>query len=79
MKKESKKKWFIVFYNYKGKHQEFDIPGSSWDDAESRLQAIKHNSRVEGEIMATIPAAVGWWVPMVTAVRNFFCAAFKSP
>lgn len=69
---------FLIDYHHGGEKWSFDLLATSWNDAEERLRSIKYNAYIEGEVKATIPARVGWWVPLATTIRNLFHWMTKS-
>lgn len=64
-------KIFTCSYRYAGKEWSVDFPATSFEDAEARLSAM-HFGKVDGELVATIPAASGTslYVRAVTWIRN---------
>ena len=51
-------KTYLASYNYAGTKWGIDFPAQSMDDAKARLARISYG-QVDGELMATIPAAAG--------------------
>ncbi len=61
---------YTYSYRYRNTEWVFNLSATSWEDTEARLCAIKENGTVDGCVMATIPVSVGWWVPLLVAIRN---------
>ena len=64
-------KVFTCSYKYKGKSWCVSLPAEGFEDAEARLSAL-HFGRVDGEIVAEIPAnpATGVLVRVASLLRN---------
>lgn len=63
-------KTYLGSYGLDGKQYGFEIEADSFDDARRRLDAIKAWGKIDGELMAKIPAYPGaglfvrflcWW------------------
>lgn len=52
-------KTFLMSYRYKGSEWSFDIPAESFADAEARLNALKHNGSVDGQLYLRVSNS--WW------------------
>ena len=65
---------FTCSYRHDGGEYAFDIHADSHADAERRLGAIKAWGKVDGEVIATIPAFPGasWLTPVICKLRNVF-------
>jgi hypothetical protein len=51
---------YLVSYSYGGHDYVFEIIADSWDEAESRVNAIKYTAEVFGSDAVRIPVAPSW-------------------
>ena len=63
---------FLGRYNYKGRRCAFDLIATDFDDAQARLAAIALGGKIDGQLMAVIPASppAGLFVRLVVFLRN---------
>jgi hypothetical protein len=64
-------KRFLVSYRHDGAQWNIEIPATSFEDAKQRL-GLLHFGKVEGEVVATVPASLGPIAVLYAAVRNLF-------
>lgn len=64
-------KTYLCRYQHKGQQWGFEIKAESQEDAEERLQRIGAWGKVDGELVARIPAVVGPAVPLFVSFRNW--------
>lgn len=69
-------KTFVCSYRYDGGEWTFSIKALDRGDAERRLGVIKGWGRVDGELMAVIPAEIGFIARWSVAIRNWFARPF---
>lgn len=67
-------KTYCISYMHKGSEWGLQIVAEDAEDAQARLRALGFNGHVLGELVATIPGSIGWWVPFLCWVRNLFGA-----
>lgn len=65
---------FVCSYQYAGWEWGLELMAQGFSDAEARLAAVQ-GGKVDGELMAKIPATVGpcgtgWFVRLLTAMQN---------
>lgn len=63
-------KEYVVEYGYRGARWGATIKAASIEDAEARIKAMGTFGRVDGELMATIPAGGGWLVKAFVWLAN---------
>ena len=62
-------------YYYGSRKFSFDLLAEDWDDAEARLNAIKHSGYIEGKLVQELPASTPIWIVRVwCGIRNIFLA-----
>ena len=71
-KKEDGFKDFVCSYGYNCKQWCLTIRAESFADAKSRLDAIGAWGKVDGILIAEIPAALGPFVKLTVWMRGFF-------
>jgi hypothetical protein len=64
-------KHYLVSYRHDDGEWNIDLPAESREDARQRLSKLAMG-RVEGEIVATIPGALGPFAALAVTVRNLF-------
>lgn len=69
-------KRYLVSYRHEGAQWNIELPATDFDDARRRVSQLAL-ARLDGEIIATIPGALGPLAALAAFVRNFF-AAHKS-
>lgn len=62
-------KHFLVSYQLDGAQWNIEIPATSFEDAKRRLGQL-HFGRVEGEVIAKVPGAMGPIAALATWIRN---------
>lgn len=62
-------KRYLVSYRHEGARWNIELPARSFEDADARLRQL-HFAKVDGEVMATIPASVGFLAPLIVWFRN---------
>jgi hypothetical protein len=62
-------KTFLIRYRYDGAEWGFQLPARDFDDAKARLARLSFAS-IDGELMTTLPAAIGPLAALLTGVRN---------
>jgi len=67
---EKPTKKFLTSYHHDGSEWSLTIDAYDWADAESRVKKLGY-LRLDGELMATIPAKLGWLVKITCAIRNW--------
>lgn len=65
---------YMIDYEYEGSKWSFEIPATSFEDAEARLQRAAMFGHVEGQVVMTMPAiGKGTWLPeLVCRIRNWW-------
>lgn len=66
-------KRFLCSYQYEGAQWNVQLHARDLADAEARLARLAWGT-VDGELMAEVPASVGFWVPAWVAIRNWWKA-----
>lgn len=61
---------YCISYQHQGASWGAEIMATDHDDAARRLRAIGTTGVVDGQLMAKVPASVGFWVPLWCWVRN---------
>lgn len=69
-------KRFLVSYRHDGAQWNIEIPATSYEDAEQRLSQLTFG-RVDGEIVAKIPGAMGPIAMLATRIRNLIWGASR--
>lgn len=64
---------FLFSYYHDGAWWDLSIQAYDREDALARHKKLP-NARYDGELMAVIPARVGWIARLVVAIRNAFCS-----
>jgi hypothetical protein len=62
-------KKFLFSYRYQGDEYSFDIPAETQKEAEFRLKQMQ-TAKYDGEVMATVPAELGWLAKLVVWWKN---------
>lgn len=76
-------KTFLLSYRHEGSAWSAQINAASFDDAERRLRSMAMNGKVDGQLIASIPAnafthfPVSILLPIIVGVRNFFARLFR--
>lgn len=65
-------KEYCISYQHNGKVWGLNLLAQDFEDARRRVRAIGTTGVVDGELIAKIPAAVGFWVPLLCWFRNLF-------
>lgn len=60
---------FLVSYTYGGAEWVLELKATDFSDAKARLARLPY-ARVDGELMAKIPAALGPIAVIAAAIRN---------
>ena len=60
---------YLVNYRHDGKLCALALPASDEDDAKRRLSSLLYG-RIQGELVAKIPASLGPLASLLSAVRN---------
>lgn len=68
---DQKFKTYLVSYRHDGAQWNIELPATSQEDAERRLSQLTFG-RVDGEIVAKIPASAGPLVMLLTRLRNLW-------
>lgn len=63
-------KRFVCRYHHDGAWWSVVIDAYDWADAEARARRL--SMQIDGELVATIPARMGWLVRIGLALANFF-------
>lgn len=66
-------KRYLVSYRHDGAQWNIEIPATSREDAEQRLNQL-HFGRVDGEIIANVPGSMGPIAMLAARVRNLLVA-----
>lgn len=61
---------FTASYRHRGATWGVDFWADDWDDARERCEKL--NLHLDGEVIARIPARVGFLAKAACAIRNFF-------
>ena len=72
----AKFKQYMVSYRHDGANWTIEIPATSIEDAERRLSQL-HFGRVDGEVIANIPANLGPIAVLATRLRNLIWSASR--
>lgn len=70
-------KKFLVSYRYEGSQWNIELSATDLDDARRRVSQLAL-SRLEGEIIADIPRALGPLATLAAFVRNLFAPRANS-
>jgi hypothetical protein len=70
---KSEFKTYLFKYFHDGKWWMVEIPATSQDDAQERINKLPLAQPL-GECFAKIPARIGWMAKLACVVRNFFAA-----
>jgi hypothetical protein len=62
---------FLCSYYHEGANWSFTIHAYDFEDAKARVARLTW-AKLDGELMATVPAKCGWLVKITCAIRNFF-------
>lgn len=63
---------YIIDYPFQGARWGATIKAASFDEAKARIEAMGAFGRVQGELMATIPGALGPLAWLWVWLGNFF-------
>ena len=66
---------YLVSYNFDGSSWSFHIYARDMDDAAARVARLAW-ATLDGELMMTVPATVGFLLPVTVAVRNWLHRTF---
>lgn len=69
-------KTYLISYRHDGAQWNIELPATSFEDAERRLGQL-HFGRVDGEIVAKIPGAMGPIAILAARVRNLIWAGSR--
>lgn len=69
MRNFKKTRPFLFSYHHDGAKWAVTLHAYDWEDAEARAKKLG-NLRLDGELMATIPAQVGIIAKLTCAIRN---------
>jgi hypothetical protein len=61
---------YTCSYHHDGCEWSITISAYDWMDAEARVKKLGW-LKLDGEIVATYPAYMGWWAKLTVAIRNF--------
>ena len=64
-------KTYLFSYRFDGDEYGFDIVADSRDEAMARLAMIKAWAKYDGELIAAVPASLGWLAKAIVFGRNF--------
>ena len=53
-------KTFLIDYTHNGQQWQVEIKATCWSDAANKLDAIKRNGHVVGELACSVPVPT-WW------------------
>lgn len=67
-------KRFLVSYRHDGGSWNVELPADNLEDAQRRLSQLTFG-RLEGEIVAKVPGALGPFAALAAAVRNSFASS----
>ena len=62
-------KKFFFTYPFNGKKWCGEVYAQTWEEAEAKIRAMDWG-KIDGEHVASIPASVGSWVPLLVWLRN---------
>jgi hypothetical protein len=62
---------YLVSYRHDGAEWNLELKAASVQDAQARLSKLVFG-RVDGELIATVPAMAGWFAKALVAFRNAF-------
>lgn len=71
MQNPKKTKPFVCVYNHDGAEWCITIHAYDWDDAKARVKKLGF-LKLDFELIATVPARLGFVAKTACAVRNFF-------
>lgn len=67
---------YLVSYRYDGGEWNIELPAESEEDARRRLGQL-HFGRLEGEVIARIPGALGPIAALAAGVRNLLAGSSR--
>lgn len=70
-------KRFLVSYRHEGAQWNLELPAEDLDDARRRLSQLALG-RLEGEVIATLPGALGPLAAVTAFLRNLFATRADS-
>lgn len=62
-------KTFLVSYRHEGARWVVELPARDFDDAKARVKQMAF-AKVDGEVIAKVPAVAGPLVGIASAIRN---------
>jgi hypothetical protein len=62
---------YLISYRHDGAEWNLELKAASIQDAQARLSKLVFG-RVDGELIATVPAMAGWLAKVLVAFRNAF-------
>ena len=68
---------FLVSYRHEGSEWNIELSAADADDARRRLSQLALG-RLEGEIIATVPGAIGPFAALIALARNLFARQADS-
>jgi hypothetical protein len=69
--KENPFNTYLVSYRHDGAEWSLELKAASIQDARARLSNLVFG-KVDGEVIAIVPATAGWFAKAVVACRNAF-------
>ena len=69
--KDTDFKTYLFSYHHDGSRWNLEIPAKDEEDAKMRLAKLAY-AQFDGELIAKLPAQVGFLAWFLTSVRNFF-------
>lgn len=68
---------YLFNYNHAGERWSFKVQASSVEDAWERISKMQF-ANYDGELIAEIPASVGWLAPVVCRIRNLWVRSARQ-
>jgi hypothetical protein len=65
-------KTFLISYQHQGSTWGAEVLATNSEDARARIRAIGTTGVVDGQLIANIPASLGFWVPLWCWFRNIW-------
>ncbi|QEX25074.1 hypothetical protein FRZ61_50190 [Hypericibacter adhaerens] len=65
---------FLIRYTYGGAEWGLELPARSLEDAKARLERLSY-ATIDGELVLTLPAAIGPLAAVIAKIRNALQAA----
>ena len=64
---------FTFEYGFDRKRFTGEVWARDWDEAQAKVQAMGWG-KVDGQLLARVPASIGWWIPLFVWFRRLWRA-----